>query len=138
MEVGFLFPTHQETAEAVEPAEGALDHPAAGAPTWSGLGAILAPAAQVQLVMTFVGLRSNRFKVVTLVQTQPDWFGVVCRGSKLFKRVGQKQVVVAIGARDHHRQRHARSLHRQADLRARLAPVGRIGPGFFPLPREPW
>src|SRR3954447_8237491 len=133
---GFLGPADQDGTEAVEPGMGTLDDPAPRFGLDMALGpGFLAAAAQMQREAEFLGQSARLVIVEPLVETEMlwavrGWLGPGYR--KGFEGLAHQLVVVAIGAVDHHPEGHAAPISQQRALDPALAPIGRIGAGFFP------
>ncbi len=113
-----------------------LDDPAPGLAVTMPLGlGLLAARAQMQGEPEFSRQSSWIGIVVALVQAQV-LFAATGRPGALYahrvQRVTHEQVIVAVGARDGHADRCAPSVGQHRALHAPLAPVGRVGAGFFP------
>lgn len=136
--VGLLFPAHEQPPRAVAPAVGAFDDPASRFP--AAARPIFAPAAQMELVAKSGGQPAGQRIVVALVEAKPVVPKAGARPREFNSRqcFAEQLVIVEIGSRDDDGERDPGGVGGQAQLGAALASVGRIGPGFFPLPREPW
>src|SRR3954447_3381292 len=137
---GFLRPSDQDGAEAIEPGMGAFDDPpsrlGAGLPLGSDL---LAAGAQMQGEAERGGEVTRLLVVVALVEAEMllaawGWRGPLDRYG-LDGRL-HHLVVVAVCAIARHRQRHAAAVGELRALDAALGAIRRIGAGLFPTQRS--
>ncbi len=135
--VSLLLPTDQQTAETVQPGVRSLHHPTACAVMGNSLLLVLLLPARFDgrrvapeideppnagIVIPFVCTKM----LLNLRQRVGTWHhhAVECRADQAH--------VMHIGAGHDHRQRYAVAIRKQASLRARFAPIGRVSSGFFP------
>ena len=142
MVVGLLFPSDQQSSEAVQPTGRALHLPA--------------PRLVRRVAKDVPGLLGNRPDVahetqqfhqplheaviVSLVQAQVlrRGRGIGPRDRPSAERLGQKLAVVDVGRGHHQVHRDAVALNEQREFGAALGPVDGAGPGFFPPRAGPW
>ena len=137
----FLFPSDEQPAEAVEPAVGALDHPAAGLDAVFALGGgLLAAASDVGGKTQLVKEDAHGVGIVGLVHAHP--LGPILGGIGPFDgNAGEGRLdqghIVPVGAGDGNAEGQAGGLGHQAAVDTLLVSIGWISTGFFPPPRAP-
>ena len=140
---GFLAPADEQAAKAMDPAVGAFDDPAAGfdpGVAFELLG-LHTPGAQMQGELKLPGQVPHLRLVVALVQAEPSWVlagGAWPLDADIFQSFPRQLVIVAVGSGGDHAQWKALGFGDHTAFGAALGPVGGVGAGFFPRPREPW
>lgn len=133
MQVGVPFVAHQEAAVAVQPGEGALDHPAVAPQLLAGLDAPagdargdMAAAQQAAVLCGIVALVSVQFARSAAGPTPAStrW----PQGRERIDEALQDGALVDVGGGDEQRQWGAAPFGYQMVLAARPAPIGRIRP----------
>lgn len=137
-----LFPADENPPEAVYPRCNTLDHPSSRAAATSAFRRLfLAARLDVGTIAASASFMSKRGRVIPLVaakmlRTTRRW--ARSANGKVIERGAKEPLVMRIRAGDCYTQRHASTIGQHRPLDAQLAPIGRIFPGFFPRPREPW
>ena len=141
--VCLLFPADQQTPETIEPRVASLDDPSSRAlpgvvsqvdgfltarPNVRGVAAALEELASVGVVVPLVSAE--------MLPATPGLRTETAHGVTI-KRAGDESLVMCVGSGDRQGQRNAASIRKKGTLRAELASVRRIGPGFFPLRAVP-
>ena len=141
--LGLLGPTDEDSTEPVHPTMSPFHHPSPRFPTCLPLHLFrFFPfrrnmRREVKLLGEFLDLIVG----ISFIETQILLFVRAGRGS--FDRDALQSFfdhfhVGAVGSVHGHTQRDAVAFDQQAAFGALLGPIGRIGPGFFPLPAAPW
>ena len=139
----FLFPSRQDTAEAIHPAMSPLHHPTTRFETGLSFDRLrfLTARLDVGRITEFLDQITHRVIVIPFVQTHTlrmpsagfgtfDW-------NTLQRRFDQL-AIMSISAINRQANGYATSLRKQTALNAFLGPIRRIGAGFFPRPAELW
>jgi len=137
------FPANKQSAKAVHPRMSALAHPSARLFSSASLQLLdlFAPRTDVSSEVEFIRQVSDLVIVVAFVEA--EILGSFGRrfGSAhwdAFERVPRHFEVVPVGPIDGKANWNTTRFNQDASLGPELGPVGGIGAGFFPLPREPW
>ena len=122
---------------------GSLDDPAARTVSRQSLLLFLLLPARLDVgrVTPRVDETSNAGVVISFVGTKMLFnlrVGVLAWHHHAVERRADQAHVMHIGAGHNHRQRYAAAIGKQASLRARFAPIGRVFAGFFPRQAALW
>ena len=138
--LGLLFPTNQNTSEAVQPTVGSLHDPAPGplAGLFRDFLGLLTPRANMSRKTELNQGISHFLIVVSFVQTHIlrlflRWFWTVYNDA--LYRLPHQFHIVAIGPFYRQTNRHAVPLGQKAPFGALLAPVGGVSARIFPSQR---
>ena len=148
---GGLVPTDQDAPEAVQPAVGALHHPAPGFEPSLPLDGLclLASTTNVSGEAELLQRAAHLVKVIAPVSSTGQAFvqapalGLVRSGRRsghgqTFHRGPYQLHVMTVGAVHRQTHRNALSFGQQAALDPAFTSVSGIGAGFFPRPRVIW
>ena len=140
--IRFLLPSNKNSPKAIHPGVEPLNDPASGAAAMQTLrGLFVATRLDVWRVASSAGFTADDVRVEPLVAAKMlraarSWARTTKRNA--VERREEKFLIVAICAVNRQAQRHATTVGQHRSLDARLAPIRRVWPGFFPRPREPW
>src|SRR6266702_4902862 len=138
-----LFKTHEQLAKAIEPGMRDFHHPSPG--TIVRIDATLPLFLAARADVGHVALRPGRLTadgiVIALIGAQVlgrRLAGLRTRHDHRLQRLGQQRQIGRVRPSADDANRHPASFRQQAALGPRLAPIGRIGAGFFPRPAGLW
>ena len=141
--VGGLLPADQDASEAIHPAVGPLDDPAACAVKEAAakLADLLSSSAQMKREAEQAGETPDEGEVVALVEAHA--LSSVRLGTRTSDRnavhgVREELAVISIRGGDDQADRDPATVGQQAALGASFGAVRRIRAGFFPRRAEPW
>ena len=138
-----LVPAHQDAPEAVQPAVGALHHPAPGLEPSFPFDrlCLLAPAADMGGEAELLQRVAHLVKVVAFIQTHALgmlWTGFWPWYAQTVHRGPHQLHVMTVGPVHRQTHRNALSFGQQAALDATFASVSGVGAGFSPHPGAIW
>lgn len=141
--LGFLFPSDQDSPEAIHPTVRPLTDPATSLEPRGFLQQPLffSPRADVSGKPKLFQQIANLTVVVTLVQAHTLLRAARRsrpRDRNRLNRFAQQFEVVDVGSGDRQTDRHACGIRQQAALGAAFGPVCGVRTGFSPRPRGPW
>src|SRR6266436_1757413 len=130
----FLLPAREQLPVAVEPGVRAFHDPAARPCAASTGAAFFTPRANVGDIAPMAQGARDRWGVVALVEA--EMLLGVGRGphDALVEQRAQAALIMPVGRRDQQPDGDAAPVGEDMALRATLAPVGGVGPRFFPHP----
>ena len=139
----FLFPTYQDTPEAIHPTVCSLRHPAAGFEANLMLDCLSFFTARANMggIGKFLDQSSYLTGIISLIQTHAlrvllRWL----RASYRDTRKGRLDhlAVMSIRAGNRYANRDTVSFGQQTAFNPFFGPIRRVGAGFFPRPAGPW
>lgn len=139
----FLFPTNQNSAEAIHPTMGALYHPSSGLETgflFNGLSFFTARAnmgGKTKLCQYLPHL----IEVKTFIHTHSLWFfraNFRALNGDAFNSSSHQFHIMAIGAFHCQPDRYSCPFSQQRPFDTFFRPVSRVRTGFFPHPKALW
>lgn len=140
--VRLLFPTNENSPKTIHPGVKSLDDPAACATPVEAFGSLLVTTGlDVWRVAATVRFASDNVCVKSLIAAEMlPATGSRTRTAKrnAVERSVKEFLIVSVRAVNRQAQRHTAAVGQHRAFDARLAPIRRVWPGFFPRPREPW
>ena len=138
---GFLFPTNQQASRSVGPRVGSFHDPAT-CPTAAALRnrRAFTLAGNVNGVLATTYCMSHRFRIISLVRAEMLLSSSRRLGTPhrdVLKRFSDQLLVMYIGSGHGYSNGHTAPVCQHRSLDAQLAAIGRVFPGFFPLPVAP-
>src|SRR5882672_2307487 len=134
----FLFPPNQQTAGSIEPGMRPFYFPTTGSTLAMRSPRRLVPFGRnMHPIATAADHAFNRLAHVSFIQTQ--MLRLARRGRwpihwDVVESALDQLLIVGVGAIDRRPQRHTAAIDQHRTLHAQLASIGRVFPGFFPLP----
>ncbi len=137
------FPANKQSAKAIHPRVSALAHPSARLFSSASLQLLdlFAPRTDVSSEVEFIRQVPDLVIVVAFVEAEilgSFWRRFGSAHWDAFERLPRHFEVVPVGSIDGEANWNTTRFNQDASLGSQLGPVGRIGAGFFPHPREPW
>lgn len=128
------FPANQDAAESVVPTVGSLDDPSTWLPPYASDHRLLSAPANVRDDASASNGLLAVGVVVSPVQAQMPRTGRNEHAAKhhSIERFGNQPLVVHVGSRDQHRQRHAASIGENVPFHAEFPAVRRVRPRVAP------
>lgn len=129
---------HEQSAEAVQPSEGALDDPSKAPQSAAVAGVLARESARDSAAAQFFAVRLRVVRAVGVHDrgSSPRSARLAADRRDAVNESQQLRDVVSIGLREHDRERHAAGVHDDVVLAARPSAVDGTWPGFFPPPRS--
>ena len=138
----FLFPTDENSPKAIHPGVEPLDDPTPGAAAVDALGGLFVAAGlDVRSVATTARFPTNNVRIESFIATKMLWAArsrTRAANRNTVESGTEEFLIVPIRTIDGQAQGDAAAVAQHRPLNAQLAPIGRVWPGFFPRPREPW